>query len=142
SAQLLATNLTGHPAVILPNGFREDGTPVWITFLGTLFGEASMLAVARAYQHASDFHLPRPPTLSPAPGRANGSPARTADAGRHRLPSPAPARVLARTGACERLLSANRGRRAPLESRAVPSSVPAAPAAGSGSGECRMDRRR
>ena len=63
SAQLLATNLTGHPAVILPNGFRENGTPVSITFLGGLFGEAPMLAVARAYQDATDFHLRRPPTF-------------------------------------------------------------------------------
>jgi Asp-tRNA(Asn)/Glu-tRNA(Gln) amidotransferase A subunit family amidase len=54
--QLLATNLTGHPAVILPNGFREDGTPVSITFLGTLFGEAPVLALAHAYQEATDFH--------------------------------------------------------------------------------------
>ncbi len=60
SAQLLATNLTGHPAVILPNGFRENGTPVSITFLGDLFEEANMLAVARAYQEATDFHLKRP----------------------------------------------------------------------------------
>ena len=60
SAQLLATNLTGHPAVILPNGFRENGTPVSITVLGDLFEEANMLAVARAYQEATDFHLKRP----------------------------------------------------------------------------------
>jgi len=58
--QLLATNLTGHPAAILPNGFREDGTPVSITFLGDLFGEARMLAVANAYQAATDFHRRRP----------------------------------------------------------------------------------
>src|SRR5690606_2074808 len=38
-SQLVATNLTGHPAVILPHGFREDGTPVSLTFLGRLFGE-------------------------------------------------------------------------------------------------------
>ncbi|MDP9349134.1 MAG: amidase, partial [Gemmatimonadota bacterium] len=49
SPQLTATNLTGHPAVILPNGFREDGTPVSITFLGDLFGEGKLLAVAHAY---------------------------------------------------------------------------------------------
>jgi Asp-tRNA(Asn)/Glu-tRNA(Gln) amidotransferase A subunit family amidase len=58
--QLLATNLTGHPAVILPNGFREDGTPVSITFLGGLFGEAPLLAVAHAYQEATVFHRQRP----------------------------------------------------------------------------------
>ncbi len=61
SSQLTATNLTGHPAVILPNGFEEeDGTPVSITFLGDLYGEDRMLAVAHAYQAATDFHLRYP----------------------------------------------------------------------------------
>jgi Asp-tRNA(Asn)/Glu-tRNA(Gln) amidotransferase A subunit family amidase len=58
--QVLLTNLTGHPAVIVPNGFRENGTPVSLTFLGRLYGEAKMLAVARAYQQATDFHLRQP----------------------------------------------------------------------------------
>lgn len=60
SGQLLATNLTGHPAVILPHGFRENGTPVSLTFLGRLFDEATLLRVAHAYQQRSDFHLRRP----------------------------------------------------------------------------------
>ncbi|HJU64817.1 MAG TPA: amidase [Gemmatimonadaceae bacterium] len=64
SSQLLATNLTGHPAIILPNGFREDGTPVSITFVGGLYDEARLASVARAYQEATDFHGRRP-TLSP-----------------------------------------------------------------------------
>ncbi|MBA3645118.1 MAG: amidase [Gemmatimonadaceae bacterium] len=58
--QLVATNLTGHPAVILPNGFRDDGTPVSLTFLGGLFEEAKLLAVANAYQRATGFHLLHP----------------------------------------------------------------------------------
>jgi Asp-tRNA(Asn)/Glu-tRNA(Gln) amidotransferase A subunit family amidase len=58
--QVLLTNLTGHPAVIVPNGFRENGTPVSLTFLGRLYGEAKMLAVARAYQQATSFHLRQP----------------------------------------------------------------------------------
>jgi Asp-tRNA(Asn)/Glu-tRNA(Gln) amidotransferase A subunit family amidase len=58
--QLLLTNLTGHPAIIVPNGFRENGTPVSLTFLGQLYGEAKMMAVARAYQEATSFHLPQP----------------------------------------------------------------------------------
>jgi Asp-tRNA(Asn)/Glu-tRNA(Gln) amidotransferase A subunit family amidase len=72
-SQLVATNLTGHPAVIIPNGFREDGTPVSITFLGGLFEEPKMLAVARAYQEATGFHLKHPvvpltpPVTPPAP---------------------------------------------------------------------------
>jgi Asp-tRNA(Asn)/Glu-tRNA(Gln) amidotransferase A subunit family amidase len=61
STQLLVTNLTGHPALILPSGFREkDGTPVSITFLGNLFGEAWLLAVARAWEQATDFHSQHP----------------------------------------------------------------------------------
>jgi Asp-tRNA(Asn)/Glu-tRNA(Gln) amidotransferase A subunit family amidase len=60
SGQLLATNLTGHPAVILPHGFREDGTPVSITFVGRLFDEQTMLRVAHAYQGATEFHTKHP----------------------------------------------------------------------------------
>ena len=61
SGQLTMTNLTGHPALILPNGFREtDGTPVSLTFLANLFAEDKLLAVARAYQDATSFHLKHP----------------------------------------------------------------------------------
>ncbi|HMI54999.1 MAG TPA: hypothetical protein VK494_02315, partial [Gemmatimonadaceae bacterium] len=68
-SQLVATNLTGHPAVIVPNGFRDDGTPVSLTFLGGLFEEGKLLAVARAYQDATGFHLKHPvlPSAPPAP---------------------------------------------------------------------------
>jgi len=55
------TNLTGHPAVVLPNGFRaEDGTPTSISFIGRLFGDAKVLAVAKAWQDATDFHTRHP----------------------------------------------------------------------------------
>ncbi len=57
---LLLTNLTGHPAVVLPNGFKEDATPTSITFNGRLYGEAQTLALAKAYQDATDFHLKHP----------------------------------------------------------------------------------
>jgi len=79
SDQLVITNLTGHPAVILPNGLRgpdapkppsDDptdfqnaggpGTTTSITFLGKLYGEAELLAFARAYQEATGFHLNHP----------------------------------------------------------------------------------
>jgi Asp-tRNA(Asn)/Glu-tRNA(Gln) amidotransferase A subunit family amidase len=59
-SNLLLTNLTGHPCVVLPNGFREDGTPTSISFMGRLFGEAETLAVAKAYQDTTEFHLRRP----------------------------------------------------------------------------------
>jgi len=54
------TNLTGHPCVVVPNGFVEDGTPSAMTFVGKLHGEAEILAVARRYQDATDFHLQHP----------------------------------------------------------------------------------
>ncbi|MEM7354985.1 MAG: amidase, partial [Acidobacteriota bacterium] len=44
---LLVTNLTGHPCVVVPNGFRAgDGTPTSITFMGKLYGESAALALA------------------------------------------------------------------------------------------------
>ena len=57
---LLLTNLTGHPCVVVPNGFTDKGTPTSITFMGRLFGEAQLLAVAKQYQDATDFHLKHP----------------------------------------------------------------------------------
>jgi Asp-tRNA(Asn)/Glu-tRNA(Gln) amidotransferase A subunit family amidase len=104
------TNLTGNPAVIVPNGFREapplgqggaaalaarpdtgraagdtsrrvvpptpavptprPQTPVSLTFLGPLYQEEKALALAHAYQRATDFHLRRPPGFG-----GEGSPA-------------------------------------------------------------------
>lgn len=77
--QVVTTNLTGNPAVIVPNGFREapalprlagadttqprgprPQTPVSLTFLAPLFQEERALALAHAYQQATDFHLKRP----------------------------------------------------------------------------------
>jgi len=77
--QLVATNLTGHPALILPNGLRAEdaprppkiddgdnddiggpGTPVSITFLAGHYQDARLAAFARAYQQATDFHKAHP----------------------------------------------------------------------------------
>ncbi|HKV70002.1 MAG TPA: amidase [Gemmatimonadales bacterium] len=74
--QLVITNLTGHPALIVPNGFRGTdapafspdfggnyggpGTPVSLTFLGKLYGEAALCALGRAYQEATGFHRKYP----------------------------------------------------------------------------------
>lgn len=64
SDNLLLTNLTGHPAVVVPNGFAENGLPTSITFTGRLYDEATVLVVARAYQEATDFHLQHAPLFS------------------------------------------------------------------------------
>ena len=67
-SHLLLTNLTGHPAVVVPSGFRRDGTPASITFGGPLFGEAEVLLLAKAYQDATGFHRRHPPLdLPPTP---------------------------------------------------------------------------
>ena len=58
---LLMTNLTGHPCVVVPNGFDDKGSPTSISFIGDLFDEATVLAVAKALQDATDFHLKKPP---------------------------------------------------------------------------------
>jgi Asp-tRNA(Asn)/Glu-tRNA(Gln) amidotransferase A subunit family amidase len=77
--QLVATNLTGHPALIVPNGFRgadapkppkiDDGdsddiggpgTPVSLTFLAGHYQDAQLALFAHAYQQATDFHKQHP----------------------------------------------------------------------------------
>ncbi len=57
---LLLSNLTGHPCVVLPNGFSKSGTPTSICFLGKLFGEGELMAAAKKYQDATDFHRKHP----------------------------------------------------------------------------------
>lgn len=64
---LLTTNLTGHPAVVLPNGFfpvedhPERRQPHSITFMGPLWKDHLPLRLAHAVQAATDFHRRRPP---------------------------------------------------------------------------------
>jgi Asp-tRNA(Asn)/Glu-tRNA(Gln) amidotransferase A subunit family amidase len=79
SLQLTVTNLTGHPACILPNGLRGNdapappstdtgdddqiggpGTPVSITFLANHYQDAKLCAFARAYQQAAGFEKLHP----------------------------------------------------------------------------------
>ncbi|MFT4604695.1 MAG: Asp-tRNA(Asn)/Glu-tRNA(Gln) amidotransferase A subunit family amidase [Rhodothermales bacterium] len=66
---LSITNLTGHPSVTVPNrldpienapesGRRRTDA---INFIGGLYQDDVTLAVAHAYQTATDFHLQRPP---------------------------------------------------------------------------------
>ena len=57
---VLLSNLTGHPSVVVPNGFSPNNTPTSICFIGKLFGEAELLAVAKQYQDATDFHRKHP----------------------------------------------------------------------------------
>ena len=54
------TNLTGQPTVVARDGFTADGVPTSITFTGRVYGEAGMLALAHAYQTATNWHLKHP----------------------------------------------------------------------------------
>jgi len=58
---LLLTNLTGHPALVLPTGLGEDGLPTTITLTGRLYDEAMILALGQAFQRETDYHRARPP---------------------------------------------------------------------------------
>ena len=62
---LLVTNLTGHPCVVVPNGFKENGSPTSISFIGQLYDEGTILAVAKAYQDATDWHKQHPSMFIP-----------------------------------------------------------------------------
>ena len=57
---LLMNNLTGHPCVVLPTGFSDDGIPTSITFVGRLFDEGRLISFAKFYQYATGFNKMHP----------------------------------------------------------------------------------
>jgi len=59
--QLLTTNLTGHPCMVVPNGFTDKGSPTSISFLGKLYGEANVVSLVHAYQQVSEWENMVPP---------------------------------------------------------------------------------
>lgn len=58
--QSLATNLTGHPAISIPNGFDKEGHPTSITLIGNLYDEEPILEAAYLFQLATDFEEKHP----------------------------------------------------------------------------------
>ena len=56
-------NLACYPAINIPNGFGDTGSPTNVTFYARPFGEMDLLAFAKAYQDAAGFHLKRPTKL-------------------------------------------------------------------------------
>ena len=59
--QLLTTNLTGHPCVVVPNGFDDKGRPTSISFLGNLYEEGKILEMASTYQEETQHEDRNPP---------------------------------------------------------------------------------
>jgi Asp-tRNA(Asn)/Glu-tRNA(Gln) amidotransferase A subunit family amidase len=63
-AVMAVANLTGHPAVVMPNGLLEDGIPSSVSFVGRLFGESKLCTVARIWQEATGWHRLHPEGFS------------------------------------------------------------------------------
>lgn len=59
--QLTMTNLTGHPALLLPTGFNKKSDPTSITLLGNHFQEGLLCAAGQLFQEQTKLHLRRPP---------------------------------------------------------------------------------
>jgi Asp-tRNA(Asn)/Glu-tRNA(Gln) amidotransferase A subunit family amidase len=59
SDSVTMTNLTGHPAVVLPGGFVDD-LPVALMLTGKLWDEGTLLGAAAAFEAATDWHKRHP----------------------------------------------------------------------------------
>jgi Asp-tRNA(Asn)/Glu-tRNA(Gln) amidotransferase A subunit family amidase len=62
---LALTNLSGHPEVVMPSGFRADGTPVSITLVAGHDREGVALALAKVWQESTGWHRRHPPAFAP-----------------------------------------------------------------------------
>jgi aspartyl-tRNA(Asn)/glutamyl-tRNA(Gln) amidotransferase subunit A len=63
-------NVTGGPALMLPNGFSKTGLPLGMQFVGRPFDDRTVLKAAYAYEQATEWHTRRPtlvPGAAPAP---------------------------------------------------------------------------
>jgi Asp-tRNA(Asn)/Glu-tRNA(Gln) amidotransferase A subunit family amidase len=60
-SNLYLGNFTGHPMIAVPNGFNaKSGVPTSIGFMGRLYGEADIMALARSYQESTGYHRKHP----------------------------------------------------------------------------------
>lgn len=56
-------NAAGYPAINLPNGFADTGSPTNAVIYGQPYRELEIIALAKAYQDAAGFHLRKPTKL-------------------------------------------------------------------------------
>jgi aspartyl-tRNA(Asn)/glutamyl-tRNA(Gln) amidotransferase subunit A len=66
-ANTFAADVYGIPALSLPCGFSKGGLPVGLMICGPHFSEGKVLALAYAYQQATDWHKRRPPLTADTP---------------------------------------------------------------------------
>jgi aspartyl-tRNA(Asn)/glutamyl-tRNA(Gln) amidotransferase subunit A len=57
----------GLPALTLPCGFSKSGMPIGLMIAGPHFAEGKVLALAYAYQQATDWHKRKPPLTPSTP---------------------------------------------------------------------------
>ncbi len=69
---LAVTNLTGHPGLVAPCGFKKDRMPRAVTFVGHPYDEARLVALGSAWQRATSYHQQRPLLDSPGDGAPDG----------------------------------------------------------------------
>jgi len=60
-------NVYGIPAVTVPCGYSKSGLPIGLTFAGPHFAEGKILALARTFERATEWHKRRPPLLPTMP---------------------------------------------------------------------------
>jgi aspartyl-tRNA(Asn)/glutamyl-tRNA(Gln) amidotransferase subunit A len=72
----------GIPAISVPCGFTKAGLPIGLMIAGPHFTEGKVLALAYAYQQATDWHKQRPPLKpdTPVPPIIEGKPEAKPDA--------------------------------------------------------------
>lgn len=54
-------NVMGLPAISLPCGFSKSGLPIGLMIVGPTFSEGKVLALAQAYEKATEWHKRKPP---------------------------------------------------------------------------------
>jgi Asp-tRNA(Asn)/Glu-tRNA(Gln) amidotransferase A subunit family amidase len=59
-------NLAGYPAMNMPNGLSEFGSPTNVTFFARPYMENELISLAKAYQDAAGHHLKKPTRLDEA----------------------------------------------------------------------------
>lgn len=64
-------NISGLPAIVIPAGFSSEGTPIGLQIAGKWLDGATIIAIAGAFEQATDWHTRRPP--GPQRRRANPS---------------------------------------------------------------------
>ena len=54
-------NLATYPALAVPFGLNDAGSPMAVVFFARPFGETELLTFGKAFQDATGYHLKHPP---------------------------------------------------------------------------------